>query len=96
MGKHCDLGRIMDPEKRADFAGIEDFAKGKCLFELAVEFPSATTSHLLQAGVYRLELKIAAGNVAPIDKTVELTVTDQWFDEEELMFRDGIGLRLVA
>jgi hypothetical protein len=96
MGKHCDLGRIIDPEKRADFADIEGFAKEKCLFELAVEFPSATRSHLLQPGVYRLELKIAAGNVAPIDKTVELTVTDNWFDEEEVMFRDGIGLRLVA
>ena len=96
MGKHCDLGRIMDPKKRVDFADIEGFAKEKCLFELAVEFPSATRSHLLQPGVYRLELKIAAGNVAPKDKTVELTVTDNWFDEEEVMFRDGIGLRLVA
>jgi len=46
--------------------------------------------------LYRLELKIAAGNVAPIDKTVELNVTGTWFDEEEVMFRDGIGLRLVA
>jgi hypothetical protein len=96
MGKHCDLGRIIDPEKRADFADIEGFAKEKYLFELAVEFPSATRSHLLQPGVYRLELKIAAGNVAPIDKTVELSVTGNWFDEEEVMFRDGIGLRLVA
>jgi hypothetical protein len=96
MGKHCDLGRIIDPEKRADFADIEGFAKEKCLFELAVEFPSATRSHLLQPGVYRLELKIAAGNVAPIDKTVELNVTGNWFDEEEVMFRDGIGLRLVS
>jgi len=46
--------------------------------------------------VYRLELKIAAANVAPIDKTVELDVKGNWFDEEEVMFRDGIGLRLVA
>jgi hypothetical protein len=96
MGKHCALGRIMDPEKRADFADIEGFAKEKRLFELAVEFPSATRSHLLQPGVYRLKLRIAASNVAPIDKTVELTVTDNWFDEEEVMFRDRIGLRLVA
>jgi hypothetical protein len=29
MGKHCDLGRIIDPEKRADFADIEGFAKEK-------------------------------------------------------------------
>ena len=63
---------------------------------MAVEFPSATRSHLLQPGVYRLELKIGAGNVAPIDKTVELSVTGNWFDEEEVMFRDGIGLRLVS
>jgi hypothetical protein len=46
--------------------------------------------------MYRLELKIAAGNVAPIDKTVELNVTGNWFDEEEAMFRDGIGLRVVS
>jgi hypothetical protein len=96
MGKHCGLGRIMDPDKRADFADLEGFTNEKCVFELAVEFPSATRSHLLQPGVYRLELKIAAGNVAPIDKTVELAVTDKWFDEEEVMSRDGIGLRLVA
>ena len=96
MGKHCDLGRIIDPEKRADFADVEGFAKEKCLFELAVEFPSATRSHLLQPGVYRLELKLAAANVAPIDKTVELDVKGNWFDEEEVMFRNGIGLRLVA
>jgi hypothetical protein len=46
--------------------------------------------------VYRLELKLAAANVAPIDKTVELDVKGNWFDEEEVMFRNGIGLRLVA
>jgi hypothetical protein len=40
--------------------------------------------------------KIAAGNVAPIDKTVELNLTGNWFDEEEAMFRHGIGLRVVS
>lgn len=29
MGKHCDLGRIIDFEKRADFADIEGFAQEK-------------------------------------------------------------------
>jgi hypothetical protein len=96
MLKHCDLGRIIDPKKRADFPDIEGVAKDKCVFELTVEFPSATRSHLLQPGVYRLELKVAAGNAAPIDRMVELNVTGKWFDEEEVMFRDGIGLRLVA
>lgn len=97
MGKHCDLGHVIDPANRVDCKeDIPGLAPTSPLFALDLEFPPNTGSHLLAPGAYQLELKIAAANAAPVTKRLEITVTENWYPDEQRMFRDGIGLRVVT
>jgi hypothetical protein len=97
MGKHCDIGHIIDPANRAecgeDLPGVLPMST---LFALDLEVYPNTLSHLLAPGTYRLVLRVAAGNSLPMTKILELTVTGKWFDNERQMFQDGIGLRVVT
>jgi len=96
MGKHCDFGRIVEPDCRSE---VGDFIRGvaseQTIFSLITEWRSNTGSHLLAPGTYRIELRLAAANSRPVSQTVELTVSGNWFADEERMFQDGIGLRVV-
>jgi hypothetical protein len=83
MGKHCDLGHIARPEN-TDHA----------LLELDVEVTPNTMTHILRPGEYKLELKIAASNSKPIKRFIEINLTGKWFDDEEKMFADGLGLKI--
>lgn len=97
MGKHCDLGHIIEPKFRSDFgATLPGVAADQTILELDLEFAPNTLSHLIPPGVYRLMLLIAAANAEPVKKTIEITLTGTWYDDEERMFSDGIGLREVA
>ena len=48
-----------------------------------------------KAGTYRLELSIAGVNALPKTKTLEITVTGDWYDDQQEMFRDGVRIRLL-
>ncbi len=97
MGKHCDIGHITDPNNRAELGeDLEGVSSGKAIFALDLEVAPNTRSHLLAPGIYRLELRVAAGNSSPVTKVLEITVTGDWFADERKMFQDGIGLRVVA
>ncbi len=52
-------------------------------------------SHLIPQGKYRLLLQIAAANKKPVKKTLEITLTGNWYDDEARMFSDGIGIRMI-
>jgi len=93
MGKHCDLGHVVDPEFRKDIG--EDLAEvpaDQTILSLDLEIKPNTRSHLISPGVYRLELRVAAANSAPVTKVIELTITGKWFEEQTKMFTDGLGL----
>lgn len=97
MGKHCDLGHIMNPDCRKDLGeDLPDLAATNTVFALALEVCPSTLSHLLAPGTYRLELRIAAANCSPVTKILELTFTGNWHHDPQKMFRDGVGLRIVA
>jgi hypothetical protein len=97
MGKHCDLGHIMNPDCRKELGeDLPDLAATNTVFALALEVCPSTLSHLLAPGIYHLELRIAAANCSPVTKILELTFTGNWFDDPHKMFRDGVGLRIVA
>jgi hypothetical protein len=85
MGKHCDLGHIVDPQFREVHAN-------KTVLVLDLEVAPNTRSHLLAPGTYRLDLKLAAANCTPVTKTIEITHTGDWYTEEARMFADGIGM----
>ena len=62
---------------------------------LSVEFPPNTLSNVLPPGTYRLQLNLAAGNCRPVTRVVELTVTGEWFEDEDAMLRKGIGAKAI-
>ena len=96
MGKHCDLGRIVDPKAyqhmRPTFEGV---AADATVMELDLEVQSLTNSHVIIPGTHRLEIVLAAANCLPIKKTLELTLTGYWFDSEAQMFAEGIALKEI-
>ena len=96
MGKHCDLGHILDPKNRTSF-GIQlpNVPSDKTILELDLEAAPNTLSHLISPGIYRVELKIAAANVEPITKTIELNHTGEWYTDEYKMFSEGIGMKEI-
>ena len=92
MGRHCDLGHVLDPSKRPPEESLKTVNPADTLLSLDLEVKPNTQSHLLSPGVYRLDLKVAATNARPRTKKIELTVTGHWFADEAGMFKDGIGL----
>jgi hypothetical protein len=94
MGKHCDLGHVLDPKFRKDVGhDLLGVADDQTILVLDLEVPPATLTHLVPPGVYLLELRVAAANCSPVTKRIELTITGKWFEDERQMFLDGLGLK---
>ena len=98
MGKHCDLGHIVDPKHRKDVVGndLPTVAPDDTVLALVLEVKPNTLSHLVPPGVYRLELRVAAANCSPVNHTLEITITGKWFPEQTRMFSDGLGIRTIS
>jgi hypothetical protein len=96
MGKHCDLGHVIEPQGRKEFPGedLQDVPDDHTILALDLEFPPATKSHLIRPGRYQLQLKIAASNCAVVEKTLTLSIAGSWFPEESRMFREGLGIEI--
>lgn len=96
MGKHCDLGHIVDPSKRDSryMDSLSTVSEGQTIFELDLEVRPNTRSHLLAPGDYVLVLKLAAANTYPVEKRLRLVLKGEWFAEETKMFSDGVGIEL--
>jgi hypothetical protein len=92
MGKHCDFGHVLDPQfRKAVGHNLPGVATDQTILVLDLEVPPATLSHLVPPGEYRLELRVAAANCAPVTKAIELTITGKWFEDQNQMFLDGLG-----
>ena len=46
-------------------------------------------------GKYRLVILVSAANTIPIEKTFEISLTGEWYDDEKKMLGEGIGIRLL-
>jgi len=96
MGKHCDLGHIVDPTSCTDVGeSLDGVAPGKTVFALELEVKPNTRSHLLRPGTYRLKLRIGAANARPVTAILELNHTGEWLSDPQRMFSDGLGVRVV-
>lgn len=99
MGKHCDLGYIIDPAHRSAIRIGEDLPglpAGNTLVALELELKPNTLSHLIPPGTYRLLVRIAAANCRPVARTIEMTITGEWFSDEKRMLSEGIGIKVLT
>lgn len=97
MKKHCDLGYVIDPNMRSQFPLEDNPALNvppvNTIFSLDVVVKTFTLNHLIPPGTYRLALQIAAANADPVTETLEITLTGNWYTNEQDMFDRGIGIR---
>jgi hypothetical protein len=96
IGRHCDLGRISIPDSLVELQEDHpDAPPGRTVLALELEAKPNTKSHLLPPGKYELTLRIAGANCSAITMRLEITVTGDLYDDEERMFRDGVGIRML-
>lgn len=97
MGKHCDIGHITNPVALVDLPEEQhtDVPLGKTVLVLELEFRPFIKTYLLPPGTYRLELIIAGVNALPVPKTLEITITGDWYEDKEIMFRDGVRIKIL-
>jgi hypothetical protein len=58
-------------------------------------FSATDRNYLLPPGSYRLVLELAAKNARPIRRTLQITVTGNWFADERQMLERGIAVRVL-
>jgi hypothetical protein len=92
----CDLAHVSDPSKKSvTQESLPGVAATDAVLGLDVEVVGFASRHLLEPGTYKFNLKLAASNHPPRDYTLEVVFPGKWFDNQEKMFSDGFGLRLV-
>jgi len=98
MGKHCDLGHIVDPARR--HLANEDSPRlnltdqqSSLAFDVMV-VPNHR-GHIIGPGQYQLDILIAAENVRPIKRIVTISLPGIWDADETRMLRDGVGAAVV-
>ena len=93
---YCDFGHITDPGRKMapPFENLEGVSPNETVFALDTEVSPKSKSNLFGPGEYYVYLKVAASNCAPKDFKVKVKMPGKWFEDEEQMFRDGIGLSL--
>lgn len=99
MGRHCDLGHILDPSHTLNIGysldGIEEVPREAPLFTLDVEVQPFTRAHLLAPGDYQLTIQIAGANAKPIEKRLRMAFKGTWSIDERDMLSRGIGFSIA-
>lgn len=94
--RYCDLAHITDPlGKRSLTEDLPGVGENDPVLALDLEACTNRKGHLLEAGAYRLGLKLAASNHPARDYTLEVDFRGLWTDDEDKMLRDGFGMRLI-
>lgn len=96
MGKHCDLGHIVDPPRRYA-VGEQHPAIPNEQTALAFDLMVAPShlGHIVGPGLYRLDVVVAAENARPLRKTVEILLPVAWYPNEAQMLRDGVEVTVL-
>jgi hypothetical protein len=100
MGKHCDLGHVVDPARRNMLPHDDNPRLGLTDQQTSLTFDLIAKpnhrGHIIGPGNYRLKLLIAAENVRrPLEKTISLVLTGNWYADETTMLRDGVNVRVM-
>jgi len=99
MPKRWNLLHIIDPQKRhvwpTEDRQWSDVLPAKTILSFDVDLKPNTRSYLLPPGRYRLLVAVAAANAKPVWKTVEISLTGDWYDDEQTMFSKGVSVRIL-
>jgi hypothetical protein len=97
--KQCDLAHILEPKGRQTVSGEHktwpNIHPDKTILSLDTVVKPFTDSHLLPFGTYHLTIIVAASNATAVEKKLEITLTGDWYDDEQEMLGQGIGIRLL-
>jgi hypothetical protein len=100
IGRHCDLGHIVDPALRNHPAVREENPRLQLTDQqpsLAFDVIAAPNhkGHIIGPGNYELTILVAAENGRrPIEKTVSISLNN-WYADEARMLRDGVGVSIT-
>jgi hypothetical protein len=99
MYRYCALAHIIDPEKRSEFVGEDkrwpEVPPEKAIVSFETAVKPHTLSYLQPCGHYRLVILVAAVNAKPVEKVIEISLDGTWYNDEQRMFEDGVGVRLL-
>jgi hypothetical protein len=86
MGRHCELGVVAGPSSI--------YFDGRLVFRPWVKV--RTSAYALPRGAYRFTLLVAADNVLPIERRLDIEFHGEWFENESDMLRSGISIKSAA
>jgi len=88
MPRFCDWFHIADPNIK-QFVGenLPNVSASKGVFALDLEVKPTNRGHLLEPGVYRCALKLAAANHDPVTKIFRIEFDGYWYGDEPNMFK---------
>jgi hypothetical protein len=97
MGKHCDVGHIVDPARR--HLAHEDAPRlaltdQQTSLAFALMVAPNHKGHIVGPGEYQLDILVAAENARPIRRTVAISLRGTWDADETRMLRDGVGVTI--
>lgn len=97
MEKHFDLGHIIYPSNRKDWLGEDasliEVPGNQPVFSLDVEVRAVPRQYLIPPGKYYLDLIVSAENAEPKLQTLNIDISEKWYNDENEMFSKGISLR---
>jgi hypothetical protein len=95
MSKYCDLASTYQPDALAMRGHTKeglDPKKTSLTFRL-ITSPNHK-GHVVGPGEYKLHILVAAENCSPASYVVKLKLSGSWYDEQEIMLRDGVGISI--
>lgn len=98
MGKHCDIGHVTDPVRRQSIgedAPILNLTDQQCSLVFNLIFRPNHTGHIVCPGKYQLDVLVAADNVRPLKKTLEISLRGPWDANETTMLREHVGIAVI-
>jgi hypothetical protein len=97
--KHCNLGHIIDPAKRASVPDENNPAlpvtPNEAIFHFDVDFKSNRLYYLVVPGTYQFKITMGCENAKPVSKRYEIDVTGKWSEDETRMLNEGFAIREV-
>ena len=93
--KHCELGHILDPEKRhlipsENILKLPIQVNDETIFSFNVARRYNNLFYLVTPGTYRVKVLVAGENFKSIKKEYEIEITGKWFEDEGRMLNYGL------
>jgi hypothetical protein len=99
--RYCAVAAIFDPKNRSEFpAQARQWPRvspESTLLSIMLRSKTNDKGYLQPPGVYRLELQLTAANARLQPRVLEITLTGDWYDDEQEMLskRKGVGMHLL-